>query len=124
MRAPRYQFGLFLALFALLAQLQWNTRLPDLLGLELAALLGGPGAICHAGQDDNAPRAPAMPMQDCPCCVCCAAPVLPPPLPVVGFLLPLPAMGSRISFAPLPPATGPPARHVTIPYPRGPPLQA
>jgi hypothetical protein len=125
MRSSRNQFGVILTLLAVLAQLHWNTSVPDLLGLELAALLNDPGAICHSGLgDDNGSHAPAAPMQDCPCCLCCATPVLPPPLLVVGFLLPLPAPVSRLSFAPVPPATGPPARHVTDPFPRGPPLQA
>ncbi len=116
--------GLLLALLALVAQLGWNARLPDLPRMELAALLRDGGAICHVSGGAGGEKSPAMPDRDCPMCPCCIGTVLPaaPPVPIV--CLPLPEAVSTAQFAVTPPAIGPPPVRFAIARPRGPPAQA
>jgi hypothetical protein len=116
--------GLFLALLALTAQLGWNARVPAMPRMDLAALLGGAGAICHVSDGAGGQKSPAMPDRDCPMCPCCIGTALSATLPVpVALLLP-PVAIPPARFAATPPATGPPPVRFAITRPRGPPAQA
>ena len=116
--------GLFLALLALVAQLGWNARMPDMPRMDLAALLGEAGAICHISGGAGGQKSPAMPPQDCPMCLHCMGTVLATALlvPIVSLLLPVAIPPAR--FVVTPPATGPPPVRFAIARPRGPPAQA
>jgi hypothetical protein len=116
--------GLFLALLALVAQLGGNAHVPDMPRMELAALLGDIGAICHISGGDGGQKSPAMPRQDCPMCLSCVGTVLATGLlvPTVSLLLPMAIPPAR--FVVTPPATGPPPVRFAIARPRGPPAQA
>jgi hypothetical protein len=124
MTSRQSRTGLFLALFALLAQLGWNMRVPDLAALELAALLNDPGAICHVAGDNNGQHGPASPGDDCAMCPCCLGTVLPVALPDPPPPLPLPTRTATIAPVATPPSTGPPPARFTLARPRGPPAQA
>lgn len=117
--------GLFLALMALAAQLGWNARVPDMARMELAALLGDTGAICHFSSDDGGRKSPEMPGQNCPMCPCCIGMTLSVALVVPIVSLPPPVAIPPARFAATPPATGPPSSvRFAIARPRGPPTQA
>ena len=116
--------GLFVMLLALAAQLGWNARVPDMPRMELAALLGDAGAICHGSGGAGGQKSPAMPGQDCPMCLCCISTVQTAVLPVPIVSLPLPVAIPSAPFAVTPPATGPPPLRFAIARPRGPPAQA
>jgi Protein of unknown function (DUF2946) len=118
------QCGLFLVLLALMAQLGWNARVPDMPRMELAALLGDAGAICHSDGDAGGQKSPAMPDHDCPMCPCCIGSVLTVALPVPTVSLPLPVALPPARFTLTPPTTGPPLLRFTKARPRGPPAQA
>jgi hypothetical protein len=116
--------GLLVMLLALAAQLGWSARVPDMPRMELAALLGDAGAICHSGGGAGGQKRPAMPGQDCPMCLCCISTVQTAVLPVPIVSLPLPVAIPPARFAVTPPATGPPPLRFAIARPRGPPAQA
>jgi hypothetical protein len=116
--------GLFLALLALVAQLGWNARVPDMPRMDLAALLGDAGVICHISGGAGGQKSPAMPGQGCPMCPCCIGTVLAAALPVPIVSLPLPVAIPPERFVVTPPATGPPPARFAIARPRGPPAQA
>jgi hypothetical protein len=124
MRNPRFHLPrLFAVLLALIAQLGGGTSMPDMPRMDLAALLGDAGAICHVG-GAGGQKSPAMPGQDCPMCPCCIGTAVPAALPVPIVSLSLPTAIPPARFAITPPATGPPpVRFATAP-PRGPPAQA
>jgi hypothetical protein len=115
--------GLFLVLLALMAQLGWSARVPDMPRMELAALLGDAGAICHSG-GAGGQKSPAMPGDDCPMCPCCIGSVLSMALPVPIIALPLPVALPPARFTIAPPTTGPPPLRFANARPRGPPAQA
>ena len=115
--------GFLLVLLALLAQLGWNTRLPDLAALELAGMLNPPGVTCHGGAG-NGQQAPGNPADDCMVCPCCLGTVLPAALPVPIVCLPPPVAIPAARFVATPPATGLPPVRFAIARPRGPPAQA
>jgi hypothetical protein len=117
-------FGLFVMLLALVAQLGWNARVPNVQRMDLAALLGNAGAICHSSGGAGGQKSPAMPGQDCPMCLCCISTVQAAVLPVPIVSLPLPLAIPPARFAVTPPATGPPPLRFAIARPRGPPAQA
>jgi hypothetical protein len=116
--------GLFFALLALVAQVGWNARVPDMPGMDLAALMGDAGAICHLSAGADGQKSPAMPGKDCPMCPCCTGTVLCAALPVATVSLPLPVAIPPARFVATPPATGPPPVRFAIARPRGPPAQA
>jgi hypothetical protein len=116
--------GLFVMLLALVAQLGWSARVPDVQRMDLAALLGNAGAICHSSGGAGGQKSPAMPGQDCPMCLCCISTVQTAVLPVPIVSLSLPVAIPPARFAVTPPATGPPPLRFAIARPRGPPAQA
>ena len=116
--------GLFFALLALVAQLGWNARVPDMPRMELAALLGDAGAICQHSVGAGGQKSPEMPGKDCPMCPCCIGSVLSAALPAPIVSLPLPAAIPPARSVATPPATGPPPVRFAIARPRGPPAQA
>ena len=116
--------GQFLVLLALVAQLGWNARLPDMPRMELAALLRDSGAICHSGGGAGGKQSPGMPDRDCPMCPCCIGTLLPAAQPVPIVCVPLPEAVSTAQCAVTPPAIGPPPVRFAIARPRGPPAQA
>ena len=116
--------GLFVMLLALMAQLGWNARVPDVQRMDLAAMLGDAGAICHSSSGAGGQKSPDMPGQDCPMCLCCISTVQAAILPVPIVSVPLPVAIPPARFAVAPPATGPPPVRFAIARPRGPPAQA
>lgn len=116
--------GLFVMLLALVAQLVWNARVPDVQPMDLAALLSDAGAICHSSGGAGGQKSPAMPGQECPLCLCCISTVQAAVLPVPIVSVPLPVAIPPARFAVTPPATGPPPVRFATARPRAPPAQA
>ena len=116
--------GLFLALLALAAQLAGNARVPTMPRMDLAALLGDAGVICHISGAADGQQSPAKPVQDCPICLHCIGPALATALLVPAVYLLLPVTIPPARFVVTPPATGPPPVRFAIARPRGPPAQA
>jgi hypothetical protein len=115
--------GLFLALLAIVAQLGWNARVPDMPRVEMAVLLGDAGAHCHDSGGAGGHKSPAIPGQDCPMCVCCMGTIPTTALLVPIIFLLLPTAISHARFVVTPPATVALPVRFAIARPRGPPAR-
>jgi hypothetical protein len=114
----RYELGLFLSLFALIAQIAVGASVP-----QAQEILVEFGTICHAGEDEgSAPAAPAHHLPDCTCCLLCTAVSVPPVTLTDGPSFPLPRLALIVPAVVLPPSTAPPAQDGQQHRPRGPPI--
>lgn len=115
--------GLFLALLALLAQLELGALVPR---AEAASLLRDSSVICHSGEETDDPAQPRQhDPADCALCTICVS-LTAQPAPVLSGspVLPPPRGVLVARTAVLPPATAPPAAVRLSAQPRAPPSLA